>query len=163
MERLLHFVDKLNRGMALVAAVMLGLTVLLILLEIFLWNAFKSTTLIADEYSAYALAILVFWGAGYTLREGGHIRIELILSKLSQPLANWIEFLATSTATCFMAYLLYYLCRMVFSTWSYASTSGTLTNTPIWVPQFIMVLGATAFFMQLVATMIRSANKLKTS
>ena len=69
MESLLHFVDRLNRGMAFAAAVLLGGTVLLILLEIFLWNFFQATTLIADEYSAYGLAILVFLRIGQRLPE----------------------------------------------------------------------------------------------
>ncbi len=163
MDSLLHFVDRLNRGMAFAAAVLLGGTVLLILLEIFLWNFFQATTLIADEYSAYALAILVFWGAGLTLYEGGHIRIELILSQFPERIGGWIEAVATAVATGFMGYLLYYLYRMVSSTWSYDSTSGTLTNTPLWIPQGIMLLGALAFFLQLLATTLRSAQKLKSS
>ncbi|MBC8259297.1 MAG: TRAP transporter small permease [SAR324 cluster bacterium] len=163
MEQLLHVIDRLNRGMALVAAVLLGGVVLLILLEIFLWNFFEATTLVADEYSAYALAILVFWGAGLTLREGGHIRIELILNLFPNRWARWIEFLATCTATFFTAYLLLYLYRMVAGTWHYSSTSGTLTSTPLWVPQAIMLLGAVAFFMQLFATLLRSVQKLKSS
>jgi TRAP-type C4-dicarboxylate transport system permease small subunit len=163
MESLLHYVDRLNRGMAFVAAVLLGGTVLLILLEIFLWNFFQATTLIADEYSAYGLAILVFWGAGLTLHEGGHIRIELILSQFPDRIAGWIEVVATAVATGFMGYLLYYLYRMVASTWRYSSTSGTLTNTPLWIPQGIMLLGALAFFLQLFATTLRSAQKLKSS
>ena len=163
MVGLLHYVDRLNRGMAFVASVMLGGTVLLILLEIFLWNFFQQTTLVADEYSAYGLAILVFWGAGLTLHEGGHIRIELILSRFPARIARWIEAVATAVATGFMGYLLYYLYRMVASTWRYESTSGTLTNTPLWIPQSIMWLGAFAFFLQLLATTLRSAQKLKSS
>jgi TRAP-type C4-dicarboxylate transport system permease small subunit len=115
MASLLHLVDRLNRGMAFVAAVLLGGTVLLILLEIFLWKFFQATTLIVDEYSAYGLAIFVFCSAGLTLHEGGHIRIELILSQFPERIAGWIEFVATG----FMGYLLYYLYRMVASTWHY--------------------------------------------
>jgi TRAP-type mannitol/chloroaromatic compound transport system permease small subunit len=66
-------------------------------------------------------------------------------------------------ATGFMGYLLYYLYRMVSSTWHYESTSGTLTNTPLWIPQTIMLLGAVAFFLQLLATTLRSTQKLKSS
>ncbi len=163
MVGLLHYVDRLNRGMAFVAAIILGGTVLLILLEIFLWNFFQQTTLISDEYSAYGLAILVFWGAGLTLHEGGHIRIELILKLFPQRTADWIGVFATAIATGFMGYLLYYLYRMVASTWHYESTSGTLTNTPLWIPQSIMWLGAFAFFLQLLATTLRSAKKLNSS
>jgi TRAP-type C4-dicarboxylate transport system permease small subunit len=39
----------------------------------------EKTTLIADEYSAYGLAAIIFLGAGYCLKEKGHIRITLVL------------------------------------------------------------------------------------
>ena len=163
MDTLLRFIDRLNRGMAHVASILLGLTVLLILLEIFLWNVYEKTTLIADEYSAYALAIIVFWGAGLTLRDSGHIRIELLLKLLPSRIALWIEVAATVTSTGFVGYLLYYLYRMVYSTWNYNSTSGTLTNTPIWIPQAILFLGASAFLLQLIASTFRAVKKLKNS
>jgi len=59
---------------------LLGLMSVLILVEIFLWNIFEATTLIADEYSAYGLATIIFLGSGYCLKEKGHIRITLVLT-----------------------------------------------------------------------------------
>jgi TRAP-type C4-dicarboxylate transport system permease small subunit len=85
------------------------------------------------------------------------------LCQFPERIAGWIEAVATAVSTGFMGYLLYYLYRMVSSTWSYDSTSGTLTNTPLWIPQGIMLLGALAFFLQLLATTLRSAQKLKSS
>ncbi len=124
----------------------------LILLEIFLWNTLEKTTLIADEYSAYGLAAIIFLGAGYCLKERGHIRITLVLGLLPAKLVRIISFLATGLSTLFMGYLWYYLYLMVRSSIRYGSTSGTLTNTPLWIPQALMLVGAACFLLQLVAT-----------
>ena len=156
MNKFVKLSDKLSDFMAKISAVILGLMSILILLEIFIWNLFEKTTLIADEYSAYGLAAIIFMGAGYCLKEKSHIRITLILGFLPQKLARFITFFSTLITTVFMGYLWWYLFKMVKSTIRYESTSGTLTNTPIWIPQAIMLVGAGCFFIQLAATTIKT-------
>ena len=162
MNTLLRMIDNLNLWVARISAVILGLMTLLILLEIFLWNAFQKTTLIADEYCAYGLAAIIFLGAGYCLKEKGHIRITLILGLLPAKLARTITFLATGVTTVFMGYLWWYLFKMVNATVRYHSTSGTLTNTPLWIPQTIMLIGAACFFIQFVGITIRTYQAMGT-
>ncbi|RLB90557.1 MAG: hypothetical protein DRH26_09485 [Deltaproteobacteria bacterium] len=162
MNRLVKLSDDLSDIMANISAVILGGMTLLILVEIFLWNIFTKTTLIADEYSAYGLAAIIFLGAGYCLKEKGHIRITLILGFLPEKSARIITFISTLLTTVFMGYLWWYLFKMVKSTIKYESTSGTLTNTPIWIPQAIMLIGAACFFIQLTATSIKTFSAIKT-
>ena len=156
MNRLAKLSDRLSEAMAGVSAVILGLMTLLILVEIVLWGTMKKTTLIADEYSAYGLAAIIFLGAGYCLKEKGHIRITLILGFLPELVSRIITFAATCITTFFMGYLWWYLFKMVQSAHRYESTSGTLTNTPLWIPQTIMLVGAAVFFIQLCATCIKT-------
>jgi hypothetical protein len=77
MNRIVQFTEKLSDWSAWISAVILGLMTVLILVEILLWNTLGKTTLIADEYSAYGLAAIIFLGGGYCLKERGHIRITL--------------------------------------------------------------------------------------
>ena len=162
MNRFVKFSDSLSNIMANISAVILGIMTLLILVEIFLWNMFEKTTLIADEYSAYGLAAIIFLGAGYCLREKGHIRITLVLGFLPGKPARIITFIATLATTAFMGYLWWYLFKMVRSAIRYESTSGTLTNTPIWIPQAVMLVGAAAFFIQLTATCVKTFGAIRT-
>ncbi len=159
MERILSYVDRLNDWFAYLAAFILAAIVILILLEITLWNTIEVSTIIADEYSAYGLAALVFLGAGFTLKNDGHIRITLIVNHVPESISRFLKKLAPTVSTVFMAYLLYYLFKMIAATYRYQTTSGTLTDTPIWVPQAIMFIGACAFFLQLVAVTIRAYKK----
>ena len=105
MKTIISFVEKISDWTARISAVILGLMTLLILTEILLWNTVQKTTLIADEYSAYGLAAIIFLGAGYCLKEKGHIRITLILGLLPEKLARIITFIATGITTAFMGYL----------------------------------------------------------
>ena len=162
MKTLLRLTEQLSDWMAKVSAVMLGLMTLLILVEILVWNLFSKTTLIADEYCAYGLAAIIFLGAGYCLKEKGHIRITLVLGFLPQKLSRTITFVATGITTAFMAYLWWYLFKMVQAAIRYNSTSGTLTNTPLWIPQTLMLVGAACFLLQLLATTIRTYEAIET-
>ncbi|HHD64786.1 MAG TPA: TRAP transporter small permease [Desulfobulbaceae bacterium] len=152
MNLFIRMIGRLSRLMAGLSALVLGAMALLILIEIVLWNTLQKTTLIADEYSAYGLAAITFLGAGYCLKERGHIRITLVLGLLPDYLARSITALATALTTAFMGYLWWYLFLLVRSSLHYHSTSGTLTNTVLWIPQGLMLLGATCFLLQLAAT-----------
>lgn len=156
MKKIVMWTEKMSDWMAGVSAVILGLLTLLILVEIFLWNIFQKTTLIADEYSAYGLAAIIFLGAGYCLKEKGHIRITLVLGFLPVMLARSITFAASCVTTGFMGYLWWYLFKLVQSSFRYNSTSGTLTHTPLWIPQAIMVVGASCFLLQLAGICIKT-------
>ncbi len=162
MKIIVQFIESLSNWMSWLSAVLLGLMTLLILAEITLWNLFEKTTLIADEYSAYGLAAIIFLGAGYCLKERGHIRITLVLGFLPEKLSRVITFTATVITTAFMGYLWWYLLKMVQATIRYGSTSGTLTNTPLWIPQTVMLIGAACFLLQLVATTIKTYGAIGT-
>lgn len=162
MNRIVRMTEKLSDWMAGISAVMLALMTILILVEIGLWNTLSKTTLIADEYSAYGLAAIIFMGAGYCLKEKGHIRITLILGFLPRRPAAVVTFIATAVTTVFMGYLWWYLFKMVQSTIRYQSTSGTLTQTPLWIPQTLMLVGAACFLIQLAGTTIKTFAAIKT-
>ena len=162
MHRIVRLTEKLSDWMAGASAVMLALMTLLILTEILLWNTLSKTTLIADEYSAYGLAAIIFMGAGYCLKEKGHIRITLILGFLPKRMAAVITCAATAVTTAFMGYLWWYLFKMVRATIRYNSTSGTLTQTPLWIPQTLMLIGAACFFFQLVGMTLKTYAAIET-
>ncbi len=162
MTPIINGTEWISDWMAKVSAVILGLMTVLILLEIILWNIFEKTTLIADEYCAYGLAAIIFLGAGYCLKEKGHIRITLVLGFLPQKLSGLITCAATGLTTIFMGYLWWYLFKMVRATIRYHSTSGTLTNTPLWIPQTVMLFGAACFLLQLIGMTIKTYHAIHT-
>jgi TRAP-type C4-dicarboxylate transport system permease small subunit len=162
MNVVIKIIETLSDWSARISAIMLGLMSILILAEIFLWNLFEKTTLIADEYSAYGLAAIIFLGSGYCLKEKGHIRIPIILNLFPEKPTRVITFVATTATTVFMGYIWWYLFKMVQATFRYNSTSGTLTNTPLWIPQTIMLIGAACFFLQMIGTTLRTYQAIGT-
>ncbi|MEW5908758.1 MAG: TRAP transporter small permease [Thermodesulfobacteriota bacterium] len=156
MNQIIRATEKLSDWLAKISAVILGLMTVLIIVEIFIWNLFVKTTVIVDEYCAYGFAAIIFLGAGYCLKEKGHIRITLILGYLPEKLSRILTFGATCTTTLFMGYIWWFLFKMVSAAFRYHSTSGTLTHTPIWIPQSFMLIGAAALFIQMVGISLKT-------
>jgi TRAP-type C4-dicarboxylate transport system permease small subunit len=155
-----NIIDQVSLLLARAAAFFLLLMTLLIVAEILLWNLFGATTLIADEYSAYLMAGMIFLGAGYCLREKGHIQVSLVLDLLPRKLADFFYFISCLASTIVMGYLWYYLYKMVESTWRYGSMSGTMTRTPLSIPMLVVLLGATGFLLQLVAETVKTYQSI---
>ena len=162
MDTIIRITETISDWVARISAVALGLMTILILVEIFLWNALQKTTLIADEYCAYGLAAIIFLGAGYCLKEKGHIRITLVLTFLPEKVASVVTFVGSGITTIFMGYMWWYLYKMVMSAVRYQSTSGTLTNTPLWIPQTVMLIGAACFLIQLAGTTLKTYRAIGT-
>ncbi len=85
-----------------------------------------------------------------------------MLGLLPEKMSRIITFLSSGVSTIFMGYLWWYLFKMVKSTFRYNSTSGTLTNTPLWIPQTIMLIGAACFFIQIAATTFKTYQAIGT-
>jgi TRAP-type C4-dicarboxylate transport system permease small subunit len=162
MNIILRATERLSDWFARISAVILGLMTVLIIVEIFIWNIFTKTTVIVDEYCAYGFAAIIFLGAGYCLKEKGHIRITLLLSYLPKKLSRRLTFFATCVTTMFMGYIWFFLFRMVHAAYRYNSTSGTLTHTPIWIPQSVMLIGAAALLLQFVGICLKTYNAIST-
>ena len=105
---------------------------------------------------------MIFVGAGFCLKEKGIFSINLVLGLLTDKAGRFITFLATGLTKIFMGYLWWYLFKMVSATYRYQSTSGTLTNTPLWIPQTLMLVGAAGFLIQLAATTIKTYQAIDT-
>ena len=80
---------------------------------------------------------------------------------LPPKLARIVTCVATAVTTIFFGYLWWYLLKMVLSTIRYQTTSGTLTNTPLWIPQVMMLIGAACFFIQFVGTTARTYQAIE--
>jgi TRAP-type C4-dicarboxylate transport system permease small subunit len=154
-EKIIRWIDLSAAGGGYVSALFLTLIVLLIITEIFLRTMFKCSTLIADEYSAYFFVAMVMLGLGLTLRDGAHIRITLISSRLGPKAGRVLDLAATVMSMAICTFALYHSTIMVYDTWRLDMTADTLSGTPIFMPQLFIPVGLFLFDLQLLAHFLR--------
>lgn len=127
--------------------VLLGLTLLamliLMLAEIIARSFLQSSTLIADEYSAYGLVIVGFLGLGRALSTGSHVRVGALLAALSKRtrIRQALEIFSGLALFIFALIGFLELGAMMLESWERGTTAPTIARTPIYIPQAIATVG----------------------
>ncbi len=107
-----------------------------------------------DAYAGYFMAAAGFLALAHTLKKGEHIRVTLLITKMSgmpqKAMEVWSLFAASALA-CIAAF---YSGKLAFQSWQFHDISTGNDATPLWIPQLSMALGtailAIAFIDELV-------------
>lgn len=97
----------------------------------------------ADAYAGYCMAISAFLALAPTLRRGEHIRVTLLLNKLSPAGQRVLDILCHVVAIGMSAALAWYSIRLVAQSREFNDISTGLDATPLWIPQLGMAIGTT--------------------
>ena len=127
---------------------MLGEVLVRALSEVFPWV--PADIPIAWEYSSYLMAAAFTFGAAMTLRAGGHIRVTLVLARVTPATRRWMETVLAALGVAFTGFL---AVAMVNFTWrSFSSDQVSLSSaTPLWIPQALVTFGICLLVLQFVA------------
>ncbi|MFQ3621504.1 MAG: TRAP transporter small permease [Spirochaetales bacterium] len=93
MQNKFHEIDQF------ISTVILGVLIVLVALQVIMRVIFLSPLVGAEELARYFLICVVFLGAPFAARSGGHIRMEEILQKLPIKIRILITILIHLTAT----------------------------------------------------------------
>ena len=140
-------------GAILAAIVFLAMT-LLTLSEVVLRTTAGRSTLIASEYSGYALSAMIYLSLGFTFSEGAHIRITFLNDAVPKTAHRWLEVILLTLATFVMSIASIAVWQMVVTTRQRGTVAYTPAETPLYIPQAIMLLGLIIFLWQLVANLL---------
>ena len=81
-EKLLAWMKRLNRGVAMLIGMLLLICVIFILAEIVIRKLGASLGG-TDEISGYVMAIVTSWGMGFALLELSHVRIDFLRGRVN--------------------------------------------------------------------------------
>lgn len=121
-------------GVAMVAA--FGIIMLGVAAREFAWDIPG-----LDAYAGYAIAATLFLALPASLRHGDHIRVNMVLQKLSPRVLNLFEYWSLIAASGLTIYFAWYAGRMVWLSYTYHDMSPSADATPLWIPQLFMLLG----------------------
>jgi TRAP-type C4-dicarboxylate transport system permease small subunit len=111
---------------------------------------------IAWEYCSYLMAATFTFGAAMTLRAGGHIRVTLVLARVSAVTRRWMETVLAALGTVFCGYLAW---SMTYFTWRsfVAGQTSISSGTLLWIPQAFVTFGIILLTIQFVARFFQAA------
>ena len=138
--------DKLYEASGLLAAFFLFMIGLLVIAQVF-GRLFDWMIPSADDFARLCLAASSFLALAHTLRRGGHIRVNLLLERLSPSAARVLELLCLAFGTALMAYFSYYCFDMVRDGILFPDYTVGLIPIPKWIPQIGMTVGVVLLFI----------------
>jgi TRAP-type C4-dicarboxylate transport system permease small subunit len=151
MDTFSNLVNKLCKGGAYLSGFFLVALVLMILTEIFLRSFFDISTMIADEYSGYFYLASIFLGLAYTFNENGHIRINIVTSKLSKKSNRKIDIFAGIITVAVLVFALYRTILLAYDSYDLEMYSEAVSETPIYLTQLAMPIGIFLFILAVIA------------
>lgn len=94
------------------------------------------------DFAGYMLAASSFLALAYTLTQGGHIRVNLILTRLPSVRAKWIaEILSLSACAVVSGFATFHMGKLCWESYEFGDLSPGIIAIPIWIPQSSVLLG----------------------
>lgn len=148
--------SRLYTAGAYLAAAMMVLLVLLVLTQIVARNV--GVLVETTEISGFSLAAITFLSLAYTLKQGDHIRVSLLIQGLGPVKRRLIELWCTGVALVIIAMLVVHTGVMVYESWSFQEVSPGLMAIPVWIPQLGMLIGVTLLAIALLDEFVLIAS-----
>ena len=95
-----------------------------------------------DAYAGYAIAATLFLALPGTLKRGDHIRVTLVMQRLSPRAQSILEYWCMAVASVVSVYLAWFACRLVWVSRVTHDVSPSADASPLWIPQLAMALGS---------------------
>ena len=107
-----------------------------------------------DAYAGYCMAGAGFLALAHTLKRGEHIRVTLILERLTGT-AHRALTLWTFAAGAVLAMLFaWYSTRLAWQSFDFHDISTANDATPLWIPQSLMALGTVVFAVAMIDELV---------
>ncbi|MGB3211187.1 MAG: TRAP transporter small permease [Desulforhopalus sp.] len=106
------------------------------------------------DFTGFLLAAASFLALAYTLREGAHIRVVLLVSRLPKKTHRLVEIWCIGFGLAVSLYFSWYTAMLTYESYSYHDLSPGMIAVPIWIPQTAMLLGLVILSVALVDELV---------
>ena len=138
--------DKLYDAAAWLAAFMMIGTLLMVvlgMLDRYVSLNFRGT----DMYAGYCMAGAGFLALAHTLKKNEHIRVTLLIGRLTGGARRGLELWALTAAVLLAGLFAWFSLRLVWQSHQFNDMSTGNDATPLWIPQLGMAIGTVLLFM----------------
>jgi C4-dicarboxylate transporter, DctQ subunit len=147
--------DWILDSLAYVAGVMLGLVVIVKFCDIILRYFFNKPLTWDVEFAEYMLFCIAFFGAAWLLREGGHVRIDVLDNLLSESKKTYLH-LAHSVVGAFVSII---LCLISFIAAAYSYKDGLKVVKIFAIQKYYFLLIISVGFLLLLTEFVRQSSR----
>jgi TRAP-type C4-dicarboxylate transport system permease small subunit len=152
--------DKLNRGLLMLAMAALVLTALILTYSVVSRYFFQAPTDWQDEASVFMLVGVTFFCTAYVQSQRGHIGIEALAGLLPRRVNAARLFLVDLVSCLFCAFFAWKSWTLFHEAYVDGQTTSSTFAPPLWIPYFMMAAGMSILTLQiLLQTLVRLTDK----
>jgi C4-dicarboxylate transporter DctQ subunit len=155
-------VRKIVDGVTLWAAVLGGflfvVITLIVFYEIVARYVFNSPTTWSIDVSIYLVMWATFLGAAYTLKEGGHVMVDVVLQKFSLRHVRLIRLVTYTLVLTFCLVLLWRGTLACIDAVRYNEVTLSTHRFPLWLPMSAIPTGSFLLGLQSICKIIDSRS-----
>ena len=155
MTLILKIIDGLCVAGAVVAGLCAAGLAAMLIVEVVTTSFFTWSQPWAVEYSGYLLAATRFCGSGWTLRDAGHVRVQVLTNLLPAGAHRIADAIGTAFALGVAGFAAWAVTDYAIRSYGFGSTSVFPTRTPLVYPQGLLAAGLTILALGLLARLIR--------
>lgn len=148
------FASFLARAGAVVSVGVLFAITALTIIEILARLVFSSSTFILDEFGGYAMATMTFLTLAHAMRKGALIRITILIGVVKGWARRSLEYFAILCTMAVTGLLIQHFCFVVSRNWERGAVSGSMLETPLWIPGSVVLTGLLIFALCLFAQLL---------
>jgi len=115
---------------------------------------FGATVLGADDLTAFSVAASAALPMAYAFRQGAHIRVDLIIGRLSGAPRFLMEALALAGATALVAFFAWSMIDLATDSFEFDDVAQGSVAWKLWVPQGLVGAGAALFALCLIDDLV---------
>lgn len=136
-----------------------GLTIV-VFVDVVLRYFFSRSIFIADELSIYFMIYVAFLGAAMTMKQGAHIKVDLLYKRLPKKACLWLDAVTMIVGT-IICFIMTYQCALwVQYTYKTNYISPSILETPMWIPMSVIPIGLFLWSLQYAVLAIKAVNLL---
>ena len=161
MKRIALLLEKIAYLGGYYSGWLVPLMMMLVVVEVFMRYVLHQPLMVADEFSAYMLVALSYLGMAYTWRQGGHVRVTVLVNRLPYRAASWIRFAGLILVFIFMIELDRVGYKMIVYALHINLRSSTWLMVPLFWPQLTVFIGFVLLTLLLAVDIVRIFIKIR--
>lgn len=154
---LLAWVDRLNIAFGKVVSFLIWFGIIIIVLEVILRYVFNMPTVWGPGYTQRIFASYFILIGAFTLIQGGHVRVDLLLGSRSARWNAFLDLLNYAVLVLWAGALTYEGWYYFEEAWAFNETDESALGHPMWPVKLALFLGVLMITLQGIVEIIRSA------
>ena len=153
-------IGRVARAASTVAGVAVLAIVALITYDVLMRYFLNEPQLFVDEIASFLQILIIFGGLAYTFRTGGHVRVDLLTTRLSGRARAWLRAFGLALSLAFLVIVIWTTAQSALTAYRYGRVS-TVMLYPLWLPMLVIPLGLALLGVVMLLALAQQLRRLR--